>query len=133
MITITKNEIFAERCQRFIRWTRRVLLMSGVLALSYVGLTLLDARIYQEHAKSTLERQIHAQGAHETGLPKPTVREGDVLGRIEIPRIGVSVIVLQGTTARTLRLGVGHIEGTALPGEPGTSESPDTAIPIFVV
>jgi sortase A len=29
------------------------------------------------------------------------------------------VAVLQGTTSQTLRLGVGHIQGTALPGEPG--------------
>jgi sortase A len=31
----------------------------------------------------------------------------------------VTVAILEGTTAQTLRLGVGHIEGTALPGEPG--------------
>ncbi len=119
MMSNAEKEIFAKRVQRFIRWTRRVLLICGVLALSYVGLTLLDARIYQEKAGLTLEKQIHAQEEHETVHPKLAVKEGDVLGRIEIPRIGVSVIVLQGTTARTLRLGVGHIEGTALPGEPG--------------
>jgi sortase A len=47
------------------------------------------------------------------------VKEGDILGRIEIPRLKVSVIILQGTTSQTLRLGVGHIDGTAFPGEPG--------------
>jgi sortase A len=46
-------------------------------------------------------------------------KEGDVLGRIEIPRLGVKVAILEGTTSQTLRLGVGHIEGTALPGENG--------------
>jgi sortase A len=119
MIFVNEKRVIAKRGQRFIRWTRRVLLIGGVLALSYVGYTLLDARIYQKNASLILEKQIQAQEAHEIGLPKLTVKEGDVLGRIEIPRIGVSVMVLQGTTARTLRLGVGHIEGTALPGEPG--------------
>jgi sortase A len=119
MITITEKEIPAERGQRLIRWTRRVLVISGVLALSYVGLILLDATIYQKDAVLTLEKQIHAQEQHETDLPKLAVKEGDVLGRIEIPRIGVSVAVLEGTTSQTLRHGVGHIEGTALPGEPG--------------
>ena len=33
----------------------------------------------------------------------------------------MSVAVLQGTTSRILRLGAGHIEGTALPGEGGNS------------
>ena len=46
-------------------------------------------------------------------------KAGDILGRIEIPRIGLSVIVLEGTESRTLKHGVGHIQGTALPGEPG--------------
>ena len=44
---------------------------------------------------------------------------GTPLGRIEIPRLGVSAIVRAGSDARTLRLAVGHIGGTALPGEPG--------------
>jgi sortase A len=56
---------------------------------------------------------------HNAGLPRAAVKEGDVLGRIEIPRLGMSVAILEGTTSRTLRLGAGHIEGTALPGEPG--------------
>jgi sortase A len=31
----------------------------------------------------------------------------------------VSVAILEGTKSQTLRLGVGHIKGTALPGQPG--------------
>jgi len=119
MLFINDKEIFAKRGQRFIRWTRLVLLMVGVLALSYVGLTLLDARIYQENAELTLEEQIQAQETHETAPPKLTTKEGDILGRIEIPKIGLSVVVLEGTTSQTLQHGVGHIKGTALPGEPG--------------
>jgi sortase A len=94
-------------------------MICGALALSYVGFTLFDARIYQKNAELILERQIHAQERHEASLPLPAVKEGDVLGRIEIPRIGVSVVVLEGTTLQTLQHGVGHIEGTALPDEPG--------------
>jgi sortase A len=93
--------------------------MSGVFALSYVGLTLLDSRIYQQNAELTLEKRIHAQEQRETGLSRVMVKTGDILGRIEIPRIGLSVIVLEGTTSQTLQHGAGHIEGTALPGEPG--------------
>jgi sortase A len=46
-------------------------------------------------------------------------RTGTTLGRLEIPRLHVSAIVRAGSDARTLRLAVGHIGGTALPGEPG--------------
>ena len=34
-------------------------------------------------------------------------------------RLGVSVIVMEGTDARTLRRAAGHINGTALPGQDG--------------
>jgi sortase A len=42
-----------------------------------------------------------------------------VLGRIEIPRIGVSAIVREGDDDTTLAVAVGHIPGTARPGEYG--------------
>jgi LPXTG-site transpeptidase (sortase) family protein len=42
-----------------------------------------------------------------------------LIGRLEIPRIGLSAIVLEGDDKRTLQLGVGHLRGTALPGAPG--------------
>ena len=37
---------------------------------------------------------------------------------IEILRIGLSVVVFEGTTKSTLRHAAGHISGTALPGQP---------------
>ena len=42
-----------------------------------------------------------------------------LIGRIEVPRIGLSAIVLEGAGTETLRLGLGHIPRTALPSEPG--------------
>jgi sortase A len=45
----------------------------------------------------------------------PPAPEGSVLGRIEIPRVGVSSLVLEGVSGPTLRRGVGHIAGTPLP------------------
>lgn len=41
------------------------------------------------------------------------------VGRLEIPAIDLSVIVLEGTDEWTLNRAVGHIEGTALPGKQG--------------
>ncbi len=42
-----------------------------------------------------------------------------VVGRIEIPRIGLKTMILEGVSQRTLALAVGHIPGTALPGKTG--------------
>jgi sortase A len=111
--------MFWRRGQSFIRWTRRILVITGALAIGYVGLTLLDAKLFQEKAALSLEKQIHAQEQHQPPQAAHVAQEGDVLGRMEIPRIGLSVIVLQGTTPKTLRMGAGHIDGTALPGAAG--------------
>src|SRR6202008_1338265 len=46
-------------------------------------------------------------------------KTGSTIGRIEIPRLGVSAIIRAGSDARTLRLAVGYIPGTSLPGEKG--------------
>ncbi len=103
----------------FLRWTRSFLFITGALALSYVALTAFHAKLYQEAANTALVAQIQSEGQHNVGLPTASAKEGDVLGRIEIPRLGMMVGIIEGTTSKTLELGVGHIEGTALPGESG--------------
>lgn len=107
--------------QWLLRGSQYLFFITGILALGYVGFTLLDARLYQASAKRSLETQFQAENEDTAAAPKPAVKNGDVLGRMDIPRLGVSVAVLQGTNSRILRLGVGHIRGTALPGEPGNS------------
>jgi sortase A len=46
--------------------------------------------------------------------------DGQPLGRIRIPSIGVSSVVVAGTDTSSLRLGPGHYPGTPLPGASGT-------------
>jgi sortase A len=48
-------------------------------------------------------------------VPKP----GAVLGELQIPRVGIDTIVLEGDDDTTLRRGAGHIPETDMPGEPG--------------
>ncbi len=119
MTLTTERAMFAKRSQRFVRWTQRILTLTGVLALAYVAVTLFTARLFQNTASHILEEQIHAEELHPFVGTRNPVKEGSVLGRIEIPRLALSVVVLQGTTSQTLRLGAGHIDGTALPGESG--------------
>lgn len=121
MTLTTEGEMLPSRSRWLLRWSQRLLIITGTLALGYVGFTLLDARLYQVAAKRSLESQIHLDEEHQESHSKPAVKTGDVLGRVDIPRLGISVAVLQGTSSRTLRLGVGHIEGTPLPGRTGNT------------
>ena len=44
---------------------------------------------------------------------------GDLIGKIEIGRVGLSAIIAEGTDSRTLRRAVGHVPSTPLPGDAG--------------
>ena len=116
-----------KRIHSFWRWTERALFAAGVILLGYVVLIALQARLYEVRARQYLASAALGRQEKPQATPRDKASieshllDGDILGRMEIPRLKVSTAVLQGTKARTLRLGVGHIEGTALPGEPGNS------------
>ena len=42
-----------------------------------------------------------------------------LVARLEIPRLGLSVLVGEGVELRTLRAGLGHVPGTSWPGQRG--------------
>jgi sortase A len=120
-IRIRRPMFLPMRTGWFLRGSRYLLFVTGILALGYVGFALLDAKLYQVSAKRSLESQIQVQKESKVTQSRPAIKAGDVLGRMDIPRLGVSVAVFQGTNSRMLRRGVGHIEGTPLPGEAGNS------------
>jgi sortase A len=126
MKLIRERALSSARLQKFLRWSRSLFFITGSLALAYVGLSLVEAKLYQASAKRTLENQIQVEKKSaviqpRVIQPRPPAKQGDVLGRMDIARLGMSIAVLQGTSSRNLRLGAGHIEGTPLPGESGNS------------
>ncbi|HEU4400621.1 MAG TPA: class D sortase [Candidatus Polarisedimenticolia bacterium] len=48
----------------------------------------------------------------------PRPRRGAAVARLRIDRLGLDVVVAEGTDPKTLRRGPGHMEGSARPGEP---------------
>lgn len=48
------------------------------------------------------------------------LRTGDAVGRIELPTLGRSYAIIEGTDVETLRKGPGHYPDTPLPGRRGT-------------
>jgi len=104
-----------------LRWGGRALLAAGFILLGYVALVLVQAKLYESDAKQYVTGPAPSSQPRPTPQPEPALMEGDILGYMEIPRLGVSAAVLQGTASRTLRLGVGHMQGTAIPGAPGNS------------
>lgn len=64
----------------------------------------------------TLDRRL----AYASRALNRRTSDGEPLGRIRMPSIGVSSVVVAGTGTASLRMGPGHYPGTPLPGTHGT-------------
>jgi sortase A len=100
----------------------RALAVVGIVLLGWYGLEQLQIAYDQAAAGRELE-DVRMHTAATTGSPVPrlSLATGAVVGRVEIPRVGVSAIVREGDDVKTLRRAVGHVPGTALPGEIGNA------------
>jgi sortase A len=114
-----------------LKLLERLLMVIGLICVGYYGYVLGESALYQAYETRELD-QILATAppsssteyseerlAPPASIPRPRPETGATLGRLEIPRLAVSAIVRAGSDSRTLRLAIGHIVGTAFPGEPG--------------
>ncbi len=92
--------------------------LAVVLALVGIGLAVYPfaTDLWASRIQSGLTGDLNAMD-REYRLGK--VKTGDPLTRLEIPKLGVDVIVVEGTTLSALRAGAGHYPKTPLPGESG--------------
>jgi sortase A len=115
-----------------LHFAQRLFLWLGVAALVYAGGSAGYGGIYQWYESWKFERGRESaivRNLEQSAAPKvikvPIVeqvaglREGDVVGKLEVPRIGISVVVFQGIENHTLTVGAGHVPGTPLPGADG--------------
>lgn len=108
---------------RLLHALERTLLVLGFVLLGWYGLQRLETAYEQAAASRELEEiRMPLPAAPRTSGPHPlTLARGALVGRVEIPRVGVEAIVREGDDVKTLRRSVGHIPGTALPGERGNA------------
>jgi LPXTG-site transpeptidase (sortase) family protein len=93
----------------------------GVAALGYWAALTWGAKIYQTNQKRAFAAAVSAPHLRQlpthTSPPKPGI--GARVALLTIPRLEMSLVVVEGAGERELRLGPGHIPGTALLGRPG--------------
>jgi sortase A len=110
------------------RWLERCLFLAALLILGGCSWAYMDAGIYQWFQGQRLEGLLVERpgilgvlgfsSTTATGA-RAQAAASDPIGRIEILGRGVRAIIAEGTDTRTLRRAVGHIPGTAFPGERG--------------
>jgi len=102
--------------RRILEWSRSALIAIAAGMLGYCGFVVADAWIFERQAIRVFDR-VHLQPASLAGPGVGAI--SGLVGRMEIPRLGISVAISEGTDAFTLRRAAGHILGTALPGRSG--------------
>ena len=95
-------------------WLERACWVGGALAVclcltAYGGMV-----VFQSHQSA----QFNAQ--RQANTSSSMVDTGGVIGKLVIPRITISAMVIEGTDQGSLLRAVGHIPGTAFPGDSGT-------------
>jgi len=115
-----KVTIPSKLLQRLLRWSEFGLFTCAAAMLGYSAYVVLDAQLFQERESRKFEEVLDLQSKllRPPDIPQGSVMNG-LIGRIEIERLGVSVMVAEGDDGKTLRRAAGHVPGTALPGEPG--------------
>ena len=134
------------RSRRALRGVANAMIVIGALLLIDCAITLLwqepFSSFYAHRRQHSLQHKLAAEARIPptpaerhvlVTLPNPERRvafaarafdrrtdEGDPLGRIRIPRIGVSAVFVEGTATGDLSSGPGHYPGTPIPGEHGT-------------
>lgn len=87
----------------------RALVLTGALALVAFGwLTLQSIRV-QRDAGRDLDRLLADRRSPESPIHQASESRRTIFGRLEIPRLRLSVIIFEGATADVLQVGAGHV------------------------
>jgi len=100
-------------------WTSRGLLALGLICLVYYSVATVYTLRYQRAAKSQIEQMVSIERPPAArvvvpGIAKP-LQSGELIGRVDIPRLKLSAAVAEGDDDKTLGKAVGHLPDTPLP------------------
>lgn len=89
-----------------------MLFVFSALAFGFCALAYLEAAFSEAYEQREFERTL--------ALPDfPHPASPAAVSRLEIPRLGIEVMVHEGVEAHTLQIGAGHVPGTAFAGDAG--------------
>ena len=113
------------RTDQVVRWIERGLVTVGATCLLWAGTTSLSAIVYQVEQRVSLDRRgpslDRAEADRGPNGFESSVDTSAPLGRLEIPRLGLSAVVGEGDDEHTLKVAVGHLPDTPLPWQEGNS------------
>jgi sortase A len=93
------------------------LLLAGVAGVGVWGWSTLRCAVIQSRENRIFDERV--RGAQPPASAAPGLEHGATIGRLAIPRLHLRAMVLEGAGGDTLAVALGHVPGTALPGQPG--------------
>jgi sortase A len=108
------------RVARTLRATGISLTTLAVLILGFLVYVVWISGVQEHRDQTTMYADLRDKLAHGTAPVRPTA-EGTPLAILEISRLGLREVVVEGSSASDLMHGPGHRRDTPLPGQPGIS------------
>jgi sortase A len=109
------------RLDRIARRIERGLVVLGASCLRWVGATAMHAVTFQAEQNARLARLDHLVADRALDGVASRHEEAVPIGRLEIPRVGLSAVVMEGDDEQTLKVAVGHLPDTPLPWQQGNA------------
>jgi sortase A len=100
------------------RIAESLFLIAGLVLVDWYIWTQARAILYQAYANRMFSREL-LQLRQATPPAAPRLSRNDLVGRLQIPRLDIDVMVREGADEATLSEAVGHLPSSPLPGAPG--------------
>lgn len=106
-----------------MKWLSRLLMSVGMFFMMAYGYTTWDHHnansVTLDEAKTVLEsKKVQAAEQKDFDIENFSAQKNEAFGVLTIPKLGnLSIGVVEGADADSLRRGVGHISSTAFPGQ----------------
>jgi sortase A len=100
-------------------WLQRGLLAVGIALLLFYAIVTANTWRFQRQAKADVQQMVSIERPPAMTEKLPDVSKplanGELIGRVDIPRLKLSAAVAEGDDDRTLGKAVGHLPDTPLP------------------
>jgi sortase A len=114
--------------RRFLRGAGWTLIGLGCLVLFFLLYQLVGTNATADNQQNTLRRELEQSWSAQAGIPATrhpsgtgkAIPVGRGIALIQIPKIKVEKVVVQGVGRDDLKKGPGHVPSTVMPGQPGT-------------
>jgi sortase A len=114
--------------RRFLRGTGWTFIGMGCFVLYFLVYQLVGTNATASQEQSSLRKQLESSWTAQAGIPagrssqprSKAIPVGRGVALLQIPRIKVTQVVVQGVGRADLKKGPGHVPSTAMPGQVGT-------------